>query len=117
MITYTDIKPAEADEIAEHDCDLWVICEDDIGVYAIVGCQFIDHDASIHFEVKRFGGMILKQLVKDWEGLKYHLRGCGIKNVIASNWETEKEHWQKFIGYFGFSEPVKMLVSQQYIGE
>ena len=116
MIRFLNTQPKGVSEIAHHGCELWVECSDDIGVYGYLGLQFMDADCSIHFEVTRFSGVVLKRMIKDWEEVKKEMVHRGIKNVIATNWETGSGHWSRFIGYFGFGEPRRCLVSQLAIG-
>ena len=116
MIEFLDGQPKGLCQIAEHECDIWIEGKNESGPYAYMGLQFFEFDVSLHLEVVRLSATTLKDLIADWAVVKEYLKGRGVKNVIATNWDDASGTWTRFIGYFDFSEPRRCLVSQLNLG-
>ena len=82
-------------------------------IYCYAGIEIVDIRASFHTHVLKWNHNIAKQILYDWEDLKFIVKSFGATQAIASNENLEDTRWPKFIKMFGFSEPQKILISIQ----
>lgn len=68
--------------------------------------------ASIHFMVLKWTRTAGALILEDWEEVKDILRKEGVKEIIVTYSDIDKEkHWAKFIQLFGFPTPKHILIS------